>query len=622
MSWSIASLPSREYWSGGSITASAMMDFAAGKASETQSYIISLAESADGLTPPEITPEWPTIAGAPTPISTTAPAMQDVVWSLPNLPTAFSGTLDISTYLPDPFDENPPALSFGTAPAAPINSVPDAPGVNLAYDDPTLSVTLPAAPNLLSLNIETFDGVTVPTVDFTLPELSIVAPDIQQYAAGDLYTSSLLSALQSKLQSDIEDGGTGLSADVQSAIWDQGREREYRQRSAAQAELDQMETLGHSLPSGIWADMRLKLITETNHTATTISREIMVAEAELEQKNIHHALQMATSLEGKLIDYNNAVEQRLFESARYVTEAGIALYNAKAQAYGAYVEAYRAKVEIYKAQVQAELANVEAYKAEVAAEEAKARVNSALVDQYRAQIDAALSDIEVYKAEIMAIETKANIEKLKVQIFGEQVRAYGEQVNAYTAGVEGFRAQVSAETAKQDAYTSKVRAYSAGVDANVKAIEAQIREYEAQLRAKEVEWEGYKAAAAAESSRADAIAAYNRSQADSYQAEVAATSAYNDALTKQWQVSVDQAQRVTEIGVAAAKANAELYTTTRSLAMDASKVGAQVSAQLGASALGALSLSNSYSLSNSSGYSTAYSYSAQESTSESVSSSS
>ena len=76
---------------------------------------------------------------------------------------------------------------------------------------------------------------------------------------------------------------------------------------------------------------------------------------------------------------------------------------------------------------------------------------------------------------------------------------------------------------------------------------------------------------------------------------MASTSAYNEVLVKQWQVSLDQAQRTAEIGINTAKANAELYITTRSLALDAAKTGAQVSAQIGAAAMNAVNFSGTVS---------------------------
>jgi hypothetical protein len=581
-------------------------------------FLLRLGDAVANLTPPVITPVFPDGPDAPAQITTELPEFTPVVWTAPSAPNQFTGVLDISDILPSPFTEDAPVLSFPTAPTFSV-AVPDSPAVDLSFEMPTLSVTLPAAPDLLSLSVVPFDGMDIPVVDFEIPEMEIAEPSIREYTPGAAYTSALLSALQTSLQDRIENGGTGLNPDVENAIWDRGREREARSQREALDRLDQMEELGFTFPPGFYLDARLKIITETDYAERGLSREIMIKQAELEQANVQHALTTANALEGQLINYSNAVEQRLFESCKYATEAGIAIYNAKVQGYAALVDAYRGRVQIYEAQIRAEIAKVDAYRAQIEAEKAKADINRALVDQYRAQIDAALSSIRIFEAQVGAIVARAEIEKTKVMIFGEQVKAYGSQVQAYTAGVEGFRAQIQAEGVKQDAYKSRVEAYRAEVEAGVSVIQARIAAFKGNLDANVSQWQAYESAYRAESAKASAIAAGNGSLADAFRAEVAAVTSFNETLTKQWQVSLDQAQRVAEIGISAAKANAELYVTTRSLAVDAAKVGAQVSAQLGAAALNAINWSQSYSNSNSNAISTSFSNSLSLSTSQSES---
>ncbi len=561
-----------------------------------EGYIDSLTLTSSTLAPPVINPVFPTPDAAPTPVVANQPAMQEVVWTAPAAPATFVGALQIDDLMPEPFDNTPPVLSFGSAPVAFSGPAPDAPGINLQFEYPDLEVSLPAPPALLSLQTYTFDGVTLPTAPSTdVPLLTVAAPSVISYTPGDGYASALLSSLQATLQDRITNGGTGLSAEVENALWDRGREREYRQTRDAILELERMETLGYAFPPGVYLDARLKINTEMGYASAGISREIMIKQAELELQNVLKALDSSVQLEGQMLTYTNMVEQRLFESSKFATEAGIEIYNAQVRAYAAYLDAYKMKVAIYEAQIRGEQAKVEAYRIEIAAEEAKAQINTALVNQYRIQADVALSAIEIFKAQIGAIQTKAEIEKIKVQTFGEQVRAYTAQIGAYTAGVEGYRASIQAESAKQEAFKSSVQAYAAQVEAAVKQAQARIEEFRGLLSVKTMEWEAYKAAYAGESARAQAINASNSTAAEAYRSTVAGVTSFNDVLTKQWQVALDQAERVAEVGVSAAKSNAELYMTTRSLALDASKVGAQVAAQLGAASLNAVSYSQSYS---------------------------
>lgn len=577
----------------------AVMRRADSQMTEAGAYVRSLRLLTEGLTPPIITPEFPTAGDAPAISVPALPEFETPTWTAPGIPTAFTQVLDTSDLELEAFDEVAPLINYGAAPADFAEALPDAPGLNLTFDDPTLTIALPAAPNLLSLNVATFSGMSLPTFDETAPELTAVAPTVIGYTPGAAYTSALLTAVKTSLETRITTGGTGLNADVENAIWDRGREREARSQREALAKLDQMEGLGYMLPPGIYVDARLQLIREGTYNDRGTSREVMIKSAELELDNVKHALTTSVALEGQLIDYANATEQRLFESTRYATEAGITIYNAKVQAFTAYVEAYRAKASVYEARIRGEMAKVEAYRAQVAAEEAKAQINRALVDQYKVQAEIALSSIEIYKAELAGIQTKAEIEKSKIEVFGEQVKAYVARINAYTAGVEGFRAKLQAESTKQQVYQSQVEAFSARVNASARQIEARIAAFKGQVDAKSAEWDGYKAVVQGEASRVQSLAAVNGATAEAYRAEVSGVSAYNETLTKQWQVGLDQAQRVSEIATSAAKANAEMYITTRSLALDAAKVGAQVSAQLGAAALNAVNYSGSMSVSDS-----------------------
>jgi hypothetical protein len=592
--------------------------FADVRVQKVDQFIDNLSSAVLELTPPTITPEFPSGGSAPAVEIPEPPTFDVPIWSSPALPAAFSGALDIDDLQVAPFDIDPPTINYGTAPAAFSGTEPTAPAIDLVFDDPTLSVTLPAAPTLLELDIASFDGITMPTFDADEPTLTAVAPSLREYVPDAKYTSSLLSSLQTILEARIA-GGTGLDPAAEDAMWERGREREARAYADAVLKLDQMEALGYSLPPGIFVDARLRLLTESEAAEKGHSREVMIKAAEMALDNVKHAISNATQLEGQLLDYTNSVEQRLFDATRYATEAGVQIYNSQVQAYQAMTEVYRSKVQIYEAQIRAELSKVEAYKAEIGAEEAKARINQTLVEQYKVQIDAALSNIRIFEAEIQGIQTKAEIEKTKVMVYGEQVRGYVASINAYTAGVEGYRATLQAEATKQQVYQSQVDAFSAQVNAGTKQIEARIAAYRGLIDAKNSEYEGYRAAVAGESARIQGLTQVNAVEADAYKAAVQSAGAYNEVLTKQWQATLDQNQQVSRIAIEAAKANSELYITSRSLALEAAKTGALVSAQIGAAAINAFNVSASVSSSEGYNASESVSNSTSRSTSDSTS---
>ena len=566
--------------------------------SQANAHMQTLVNVVGGLAPPFVGVGFPAIDNAPILNTITPPTLDVVVWEEPTFPTAFSETLDISSVLPAAFEETAPELNYPAIPAEFSETTPASPSVGLTYVDPGLTVDLPVAPDLLDISIPAFGGLTLPTWSETIPELNEPTPNITNYTSGS-YASTLLTTLQSTLSDRITTGGTGLSVDAENAIWDSARDKEYRAQAAALADLDRMETLGYALPSGVWLDARLKIQTETDYTITTISREIAIEQARLEQTNVLKALEEVRGLENILIDSFNQTETRALEAAKYATDAGVAIYNAKVAAFTSTVEAYRARVQIYEAQIRGALAEVEAYKAQVDAEQAKAQTNVAVVQSYKVQVDAALSDIEVYKAQIEGIRTQAEIEKLRIDIYGEEIRAYVSRVQAYTARVEAYRTSVQAEGNKQEVFRSQVAAYSAQVEAGTKQADAQIEAFKGRINAKQAEYDGYRAAVQGQTSRAEGIAARNQSTTQLFTAEVGGQSAYNDALTKQWEANIDLTAKIAEVNVQAAKANADLYLAAKQIAIESSKTAAQVSAQLGAAALNAVNFSNSASISHS-----------------------
>ncbi len=558
-----------------------------------EGYITTLGNLSLQLQPPVINPIFPNGPAAP-PISLDPiPVTQPIVWTAPAVPAPFVGNLDVTSLFPQPFDVSPPTLIFPAPPLPSFGAVPTSPPIDLNFVYPTVDITLPSAPPLLQLQTFTFNGVNLPTIDTTLPVLTAVSPSIVPYVPGSGYTSTLITDLATQLDARITSGTfTGLPPAIEGALWDRGSEREFRAQADALAELDRQSGLmGFALPPGVYMNARTKIQTETDYVRSGLSREVMIKQAELVQSNILAALETSVKLEGERLSYANSVEQRAFESTKYATEAGIAIYNAQVEVFKAYIEAYKTKVTIYDAQIRGALATVEVYKTEVEAEKVKADANLAVIQQYKTEVDAALAVIEVFKTQVQIIQTQAEIEKIKVQVFGEQIRAYTGQINAFTAQVEGYRAQIQGETAKSEVYKTQVEAFSALVGSAVKEADALIEQYKGLIQAKIEEVESFKAQIQGQIGQAQAISESNRSVAALYSAEVSGKSAYNETLTKEWQVALDQAERVTEIGVQAAKANAELYMTTRSLALDAAKVGAQVNAQLGAAALSAINWS-------------------------------
>jgi hypothetical protein len=559
-----------------------------------ESYIAQLEAQAGQLAAPTINVSFPTVATPPVPAQVPGPALQQVTWTVPGQPPPFSGAVDVSGLVIGPFTGTAPTLSFGTAPPPFTGVPPDAPVTNLDFTYPTVAVTLPSPPSLMSLDTVNFPTIVIPPFNATVPALTAAVPGPFNYTPGALYTSQLLTDLEADLDLAITTGEyTTLNKQVQQALWDAGREREYRQQAAALAELNRMEVLGYAFPPGVFVDARIKIQTETNYTIAGLSREIMTKQAELQLENIVKAREAATALEGRLIEYANQTAQRAFEAAKYATEAGIALYNAAVQAYTASLEAYKTQALVYDTQIKGIMAQVQVTQAQIEYERTKAEINTALVKQYEVEVQAAEAVLQIYKTQVEIIQTQANVEKIKVDIYGAEIQAFVGRINAYTAEVEGYKASVEAQATIEQAFKTSVDAYTAEVNANVAQINARVAVFQSQVQAYQVQLAGYDSAIKGMVGQAQAASLFNTATAEVFKAQVAAIQSYNQVLTSQWEAVVNEHAQITQIAVSAAKANGDLYIAARGLSLDASKVGAQVCAQLGAAALGAISWHNS-----------------------------
>lgn len=559
-----------------------------------EAYINQLTAIAAGIVPPNINVSFPAMPTPPVPGTVQTPPLQTVTWTVPTQPQPFNQQIDLSGIIIPPFTGTAPTLDFGTAPPPFSGTVPEAPTTNLNFVYPTVSLTLPDPPQLLSLDTVNFPTIVIPPFNVTVPTFTAVEPGPFNYTPSALYTSKLLTDLEEDLDLAITTGEyTPLNQQAQQALWDAGREREYKQQTAALAELNRMKALGYDIPPSIFADSKIKIQTETNYTLVGLSREITAKRAELQLMNVVKARENATALEGQLITYANATAQRAFEAAKYATEAGIALYNAKVQAYTAALEGYKAQVMVYDAQIKGIMAQVQVLQAQIEYEKAKADINTSIVKQYETEVQAQLAVLQIYKTQVEIIQTQAQVEKLKVDIYGAEIQAFVGQINAYTAQVEAYKAGIEAQATIEQAYKTSVDAYSAEVNASVAQINARVAVFHSQVEAYQAQLSGYDSAIKGMVGEAQAAAAFNTATAEVFKAQVAAMTSYNEVLTKQWQAVMNEQAQITQIAVTAAKANGDLYIAARGLSLDASKVGAQVCAQLGAAALGAISWHNS-----------------------------
>ena len=568
--------------------------------SNARSYASAAAASANAF----ITALNSSIAGLEMP-----PMDFDVTWPVP--PSTESVTItdvgDVPTEFPSDDSGLPPADPGGgfitpdrpTGPTLPTYTLDDLddPDKPLPPDVATITMptepeawTPPADPTLLNIAITPFSGIDphndwLARLDTAPADLSLAAPTPFSYTAPARYSSDLLNAVTEAIRTRLA-GGTGLDPVVEQAIWDRARSREAQLAENNINEATRNHSArGFSLPSGALAAQIRDAQRAALAKASEVSRDIAIKQADLEQTNVQKAIDQGIALEGQLISYASQIEQRAFEAARYLAENAVQVYNAQVEGYRVLIQKYTAYADIYRTLMQSETAKVEAYKAQIDGERAKAEVNKALIDQVRARIEVRQAQIALYKEQVLAAQALIEAEKIKVEVFGERVRAYVAEVNANTAKVEAFKAKVDSNRALVDIYGVDVQAYSAYTNALGQAARARADVYSATVSGYKAKVDAFSARVNAAAEKVRAMVAVKDLGLKSQQLRVEHADSGNRLQIEFYKALLGQYEAQKSLGLQRTKIISEDYLALKAMVADASKVGAQVNAQLAASAL-------------------------------------
>lgn len=583
---------------------------------QQQLYSFTSALNDSLYVPPTINVDWQSIAPPVIDWGAAIPVMPTIEFNMPgDMPLPIDASaLSGADVLIDSFDTPPPTLSFGAAPNIVIGSVPVLPQVNSVAVPDAPVVTLPSAPQYLSIATRAFGGVNlhedwlaklenVPVLD------DLVQPTPMSYQRGPAYASQLLENLKGVIGKRLL-GGTGLNPVVEQALWDRARDRETQIALAGERDvMRSAESLGFALPPGVLVAQLRDARQSYHDKLSSLSRDISIKQAELEQENLKQAIAEGLQLEGQLMEYALKVEQMAFDAAKVSADNAMQVYNAGVQRYTALLEGFKTYAATYQTIIQAELNKVEVYKAELEGEKIKSDINASMVQQYKAEIEGSMAVVEIYKSQVSGAQVLVELEKAKLEAAGEQVRAFVASINAETAKVEIYKAGISAESMKMEGYKSLVQAYQAKANAQGEKARVAVSVVQAAVQAKGVEWEGYRARIGAETARIDALGKQSSVLSDTYRAGAAATTAKGEMMAKLWEAQIRQYEAGQNIAMSAAKMNADVAVANNASRSDAAKAGAQVFAQLAASAYGMINASASNSFGKSESDSTSQSVS-------------
>jgi hypothetical protein len=525
----------------------------------------------------------------------------DLAFVSPSAPAGFTGTavtpLSVGTVpsftaaaptftppaVPTPLDMSPPA-----APTLDSVSLPTSP-----------TLTLPDVPSLLPINVP-----TAPLLD--LPSFTAVAPTAPT-APGNVfgfnetaYTSTLLTSLRTILQTWVSGTNTGLDPTVEAALFERERQREtVITNRKIESVVRDFARSGFTRPPGAMAIEIGDALQEQQSTLVGKSREIMIAQANLEQTNRRFAMEQAWKLEEGFIQYQGMIAARALEAAKFAQQVAIDIFREVVARYGHDVEAYNAQVQAFRETLQAELAKLEVYKSEIEAQRLIGTINEQAISIYTQRVGALRTIIDLFTAEVAAANAQATVNKTQIEAFAALVSGYEARVRAKATEYQGFATLMQGEQIKSDifktlaeAYGQQVQGYSAGVTAQVesKKIELDIKQ-RVPLEVYKTGADVFRVLSEAEGTRVSARNQTYSTRANVFDVAARGEGTRVNAEVTQYKAQADVAIAQLNADVEVLKANLQKFMQQLSLLVEAAKSGGQVSAQVAGSALAGFNFS-------------------------------
>ncbi len=486
--------------------AAGIVDDAAAALEESMDLVRQIGFVVPSYTP-VILPDQP-----PSSISLDLPVMDTVTLDLPTEPDDILVFQDIS-----PIEAGTAPVLTAVAPTVTMPTAPNqlaeftqtAPAINtdLVFPEPPSELTNPliSAPVLMDRDEPDKPQVMLPSFDAVAPVDTTAAPTNLQttfenayqgaapstIAMMDGYVDSMLAQfnpryheqmgrIETQLAAYLE-GGTGLAPAVENAIYERAKTKSNAESLRVQrANWADAAARGFTLPPGSLMSANRQTRQAAADNNAQAAREIVVMQAEYEQKNLQFAVTQSQNMRQTMLSAALGYHQNLIsingqalDYAKYVAGMLIEVYNTAVKAYGLKLDAYRAEAAVYETRLKSALAGIELYKVEIDALQALTQVDKSKVDVYRARIDSLGAYANVYRAQIEAVQGRASLEKMKLEVFQTQVETYRAQVQGKNAEWQGYSAAIEGETARVKIFESQVNAYQAEEQGYKTRIEAQ-----------------------------------------------------------------------------------------------------------------------------------------------------
>ena len=531
------------------------------------------------------------LSGLYAPLRPVLPSVNVFVPSAPD--PAFSSAESIT--VPE-FTSAAPALSLPETPDTTLPSVPTAPAIS----DPVLptapELSLPSVPTFSSVNLPLPPSVDIPSFTAGLPSEDFLTPTNNFTFYEQQYSSALLTELQSKLLSDLQNGGYGIETADEQALFNRLRDREIElaltqleeaRRSAA--------ARGFPLPPGQLQIVEQRAMQDLQNKNSTVNRDIGIKRSDLYVENRRFAMEQTKNLENILIGFHNSIQERALNAARATLDAAIQIYRAQLDRYNARLDAYRTEAQVFEARIRAALANVEIYKTQMDGARLEVETQKAQTDLYRAQLSGVEQIVSIYRARMEAAGVQAQIERTRLDSFRALIDAYQAQVQAKTSQMQMYEAQIRGELAKVQAFEVEARAYTARVEGLKARADISIANLRQETEQAKTQVEIYNGQIRQADLSLRAQVEEIQSKTNLYQADATVFSAASQALAEAYRLEQQQNQSNKDLVIKAADvqirnvlAELEALKTLVGTKLDASRIAGQYISALIAGHIGSI----------------------------------
>lgn len=500
-----------------------------------------------------------------------APSLAAVlpVMNMPNAPSQLAQfaqqmpSVDLSAQFP-----TAPSLIVPEAPTLPERTAPTAPTTVLPAFGGVMPTGVPAAPTDLEGSFSTAYHTAAPEfitmvngyVDAELLKLN------PQYHAQ-------MARIETQLTTYLN-GGTGLNPAAENAIYERARgKNDAEARRVRDQAYGDAASRGFTLPTGALMSVIQQARQAGADNNARAAGEIVVMQAEMEQKNIQFAVTASAGLRSTMVNATLSYMQNLgqlngqsLDYAKNILGAITEMYNTAVKVYSLKLEGYKAEAAVFETLIRGALAGIEVYKAEIDALKALTQVDMVKIDVYKARIDVLTSLSNMYRTQVEAVISKASLEKLKIEVFQAQVQAYGAEVSAKNSEYQGYTAAINGESAKVQAYSAQVQAYGAQVqgfratiDAKSEVVRATAQTNEARARQYTASVTGYQAVVQAKGEIARTKLENQRQKVLTFQMET-------QAATSKAQVQTEYYKAVSLVGIENAKLHIQSFVQNADVA--------------------------------------------------------